>query len=73
MRSEYTKWVQQWKVAADKLEEQRAIELSTMTDPHASKISDWLLYLAEDKRLNGPKRLYSGLVEQQKYFMRWHS
>ena len=73
MRSEYKKWVQQWKVAADKLEEQRASELSAMTDAHACKISEWLLSLAELKRLKGPKKIYSGLVEQQKYFMRWHS
>jgi len=49
MISDHKKWVQQWKVAADKLEEQRAIELSTMTDPHASKISDWLLSLGTVK------------------------
>ena len=72
MRSEYKKWVQQWKVAADKLEEQRASELSAMTDAHACKISEWLLDMAGNKRLIGPKRISSGLVEQQKYFMRWH-
>lgn len=72
MISEHKKWVQQWKVAADKLEEQRAFELSAMTDARAGKISEWLLAMAEDKRLNGPKRISSGLVEQQKYFMRWH-
>ena len=54
--NEYKKWVQQWKVAAGKLEEQRAIELSTMTDAHANKISEWLLALAENKNLKGPKK-----------------
>ena len=73
MESEYKKWIQQWKVAAGKLEEQRAIELLTMSDARAAKISEWLLALTENKILKGPKKIYSGLVEQQKYFMRWHS
>lgn len=72
MKSEFKKWVQQWKMSAGKLEEQRASELSAMTDAHACKVSEWLLDMAENKKLTGPKKIYSGLVEQQKYFMRWH-
>jgi hypothetical protein len=72
MISDHKKWVQQWSVAADKLEEQRALELSALTDTRAGEISEWLLSLAENKRLSGTKKLYSGLVKQQKYFMQWH-
>jgi len=69
MKTRHKKWVRQWKTAAEKLEQQRAFELEQLTDERARRISEWVL--SEFERLIDSSRKSSGLVDQQKYFMRW--
>ena len=69
MKALHKKWIQQWAAATEKLEQQRAIELASLTDERARQISEWIL--SEYNRLVEHTPAYSGLVEQQKYFMRW--
>jgi hypothetical protein len=69
---EERRWVSQWKRAARELEKQHAAELRCLTVEQARRITDTLLNMNGSLRLaEARKRRTSGLVEQQKYFMKW--
>jgi len=63
-------WLDQWKGAAIALEEQRRLELRTLTAERARTASDALLSVVPPGDLAAHRRTHSGLVEQQALFHR---
>ena len=58
-------WAEQWKEAAQALEEQRRRELGALTADRALAASEALLGLASPAQASRERRTHSGLVEQQ--------
>ncbi|MDZ4718482.1 MAG: hypothetical protein SH847_08520 [Roseiflexaceae bacterium] len=63
-------WMAQWRVAAVELERIKREELARMTDAEALRAANDLLMLAKDAYKDPRFRRYSGLVEQQRLFMK---
>ena len=59
------KWIEQWKRAETLLAQQKKKELQEMTPEQALDVSEALLELGANSRLNPTRSITSGLVEQQ--------
>jgi hypothetical protein len=64
------RWARQWSEAGQALEEQRRSELRALTPARALAASEALLALASPAALSASRRLHSGLVEQQRLFLK---
>jgi hypothetical protein len=64
------RWVQQWNEATQALEQQRRSELRALSPDRALAASEALLALATPGQLVASRRSDSGLVEQQRLFLR---
>jgi hypothetical protein len=62
-------WLAQWNSAATDLAAVHANELRQLDFAHARAASEALLVLVDPSRLPPGRRMYSGLVEQQRLFM----
>jgi len=66
-------WIDTWKAAGPALEEQRRVELRTLTPERALFLADAVLSLAQSQDLPPRRRTSSGLVELQALFGRLQS
>jgi hypothetical protein len=64
------RWLEQWEGAARALEEQRRLELRTLSPSRALAATEALLSLVSPDLLPVARRTHSGLVEQQRLFHR---
>ena len=63
-------WMSQWRLAAVRLVQIKRDELAQMSDAEALRASDDLLSLAPYAYKDPRYRTYSGLIEQQRLFMK---
>ncbi len=63
-------WATQWKKAAVALNAVKREELQNLTEEQACKISNMLLSMVTFPRPPGPRDETSGLVEQQRWFVK---
>lgn len=70
---EQKRWMEQWKNAQAALLEQKKTELRNLTPEQALANADMLLQTPPSPWRNPELETYSGLVEQQRIFRRWHA
>lgn len=64
------RWMGQWRAATLAIEEQRRLELRSLTTERALAATEALLALASPAGLSVERRTHSGLVEQQRLLHR---
>ena len=64
-------WMQQWRRAAVELERIKREELARMTDAEALVIAHRVLALSDPLYYDERRRTTSGLIEQQRWFMKF--
>ncbi len=64
-------WIKQWKSASVALGEHSSNELRQMTEKQCRQAIERIFEHADNIILDPNRASTSGLIEQQKYFMRW--